>query len=306
MAGPPSVWTTYAVAVATSDVVNRNTNLNITIRSNSGAAAIVAALIAKQGDISAGPRDGTMAQAYYSFGDFEDKPPAKDLRVVIAYMELNFTFVVPASSDIRSIADLKGKTVPRFTAMPNWGNDLLEAYGLDLENDINWVDLPSDEQAMEEMRLGRVDTFYGNLRGSDLLELTEAIGNLRPLPIDPDKWALIQESTPLRTKGTVIKNIEPGWQPYLDVTAPVPVEAAPMVIGTRADVSADIIYTYTKAWLDNISEIQKAQDVLKDFGPEQIKTASAIPYHEGAIKALKEADLWTDEMEAAHQLALKS
>ena len=37
--GPPTMWSTYPIAVATSDLVSRNSNLNLTVRGYDAAAA---------------------------------------------------------------------------------------------------------------------------------------------------------------------------------------------------------------------------------------------------------------------------
>lgn len=86
VACPQAKWSTYPIAVGTADIINKKTNLNLTVRSYEGALTIVQALVPKQGDLAAGPRDPSYAMAYSAFDKFKGKTPAKDLRAVIAFL----------------------------------------------------------------------------------------------------------------------------------------------------------------------------------------------------------------------------
>lgn len=305
VAGPPAKWSTYAITVGTADIVNRKTNLNLTVRSYGGALTIVQALVAKQGDLAAGPRDPSFAMAYYAFDKFKGKTPAKDLRAVIAFLELVKSIIVRSDSDIKTIADLKGKRLPRYTATSSRVEEaLIKAYGLNLDKDIVWVNLPGPDKALEELKRGRLDAAFTSLRGADILELVETIGKIRPLPIAAKKLSMLREAQPQLVAGLTSKTLKPGWLPYLDVSAPVSTLTTPMIVGTRADVSENVIYAYIKAWLDNIEEVKLLSSDMKGFGSDIIKTPSALPYHRAAIKALKEVGMWTAAMEKAHQAAL--
>lgn len=306
IAGPPAAWATYAPTVGVADLLNRSTNLNVTVRSYGGALAIVQAVVAGQADLGAGPKDSSWAMGFDGSGDFKGKPPARQLRTAIVFNNLIDALAVPAKSGIRSIAELKGKRVAWYTNESNdWTEALLRAYGVDPDKHITKVPVPNYASAAREMTLGRIDAGEIAPRQPVWIEAAEAVGKLNILPVARDKFETARQRHPELFAGVALMTIKPGWLPHLGMTEPTPVHAFPLSAATREDVSEETIYTYTKTWVTNVQKIRSISPVVADFGPEVVQTPSSVPYHGGAIRALKEAGLWNEAMETAHQAALK-
>ncbi len=154
--------------------------------------------------------------------------------------------------------------------------------------------------------MGRADGYWGNFLGSYNVELAEAVDPVYPLPVDAEHLKIMQQNYPVIAAGVAIQVIQPGFREHLYIKPGGQGALANIMSAfTRDDVSADVVYTYTKAWLDNIADMQAISKTMAPFGPDMIKNPSSIPYHDGAIKALKEAGMWTMEMEETHQALLK-
>jgi len=305
VAGPPAQWFVYPAVLATSELITRKTNLELTVRSYGGALAIVQAVIAKEASIGSGPKDSSWAQAYGAYGDFTGKQAQKNLRATVVYNSFIDILMVPAKTNIKSVADLKGKKVAWFTNESNeWTQALLRVNGLDSDKDIVKVPVGSYSEAVREIIMGRIDAAELAPAQPTAMELSEAVGPLRLLPVPPDKFARLQKEYPKLFGGATQIYIKKGYMPHIEIKEPTPTYVFPVTVCTREDVSEDIIYNYTKAWLNNIDQIKALAEALKEFGPDMIKTPSAMPYHNGAIKALKEAGMWTDEMQKVHNAAL--
>ncbi len=301
VAGPPAEWGTYATAVAMADFVNRRTNLHLSVRAYGGPLSVLDAVVMGEADMTGMGADPVVAMAYEAYGDYEGKPPANFLRTIIGYMPLMETFLLPHGSDVQTVTDLRGKTSGRYLAESNiWQETMLEAYGVDIE-DVIWVEVAEPDSALEEIRMGRLDSTWASTEGPDVMEASEALGGIIPLSIDPDKLEWMKENRPLIARGWVLYKIEPGYLPFLEIRGPTFVMTQIITQTTRKDVSEDIIYTYLKTLLDNMEEVSGLVGLLKDFGPQLIQRDFIVPYHEGAVKALKEANLWTDNMEQIQQ-----
>ena len=88
--------------------------------------------------------------------------------------------------------------------------------------------------------------------------------------------------------------------PGLKITA-APVIVSPLMLITNKNLSDDKAYNITKVMLEHYSEY-KAQN--RTATRETAALVPEVPYHPGAIKAFKEAGLWTDEMDKAQQALL--
>ncbi|MFC1964143.1 TAXI family TRAP transporter solute-binding subunit [Chloroflexota bacterium] len=291
--------------MATTDLINKTTNLDVTVRSTSGSLAIIQTIAAGQADIAFGTRDNLWGTAYLGAQDFEGNPQ-KHLRAVLEFQVINFDLVVPRDRPIRSIEDFKGRRIGWHTTSSMQTVDVwLRANGLDPDEDITKITVPGQREAVQEIIAGRCDAVWGNIFSNNAIELAQAVGTVFPIPWKQSDYNWMNQNEPLVALGTSLRKLEPGVREHLYIPPEGVVILGTLTnIASREDVSADVIYTYVKAWLDNIGEIQQINPAMAEFTPDLIQTPSSIPYHEGAIKALKEAGMWTAEMEQAHQEAL--
>jgi hypothetical protein len=72
-----------------------------------------------------------------------------------------------------------------------------------------------------------------------------------------------------------------------------------------ASQPADLVYNLTKAMLANYDAYKDAAPGAAGLALDRQNFTWVLPYHEGAVKALKEAGAWKAEHEAHNQKLLK-
>lgn len=305
--GPPVVWGSYAIAIATSDIVGRTTNLDITVRSEKGALAQLQALVDGQGDMAIGGLGSTVDQAYRAYADWEGKEARKELRLYFAYWIIKQSLITTAKTGIKTFPDLKGKRVALYTATSNLNvPPLLEAHGLNPDTDVEYIKMPDIASGEKALALGQIDAMWSDMDAdAGKMQLGQAAGLLVALPISKDKHAWLQENYPQIYGPRAFDLFMPGENDLFIVEEPVGVSAAPIYVYGRADVSDEIVYTYVKSWLQNWRLMSKVHAAMAPFTDKMMPVPMSVPYHDAAIKAYKEAELWTDELEQAHQKALE-
>lgn len=302
----PGRGTMYPVAVAIADFLGKNSNLDITVKSYSGPTTILKAVVSDRIQLASSAKAGTAANAYYGNEKFAGDPQ-KSLRAVITIAILQQAWVTTPSTGIKTIADLKGKKLPRYTAIPNeWADILMGLYGIDPKKDIETVPLPNASAAWKEIRMGRLDAAHGNPRHRGVLSIKEQAGKAVILPIPPDKLLAAAAKNPAVFRGAYTGYINPGEVPWINVDAPFPVMESAHSVYTNLNVANEMIYTYVKGLLDNWKKVRKLARPLKIFNLQFVQKPLPVPYHPGAIKAFKEKGIWTGDMEKAHQSAIKA
>jgi hypothetical protein len=72
-----------------------------------------------------------------------------------------------------------------------------------------------------------------------------------------------------------------------------------------AEQPADLVYAMTKSMVVNYNAYKDAAPGASGLEVKRQNLSWVVPYHEGAVKALKEAEAWTAEAEAHNQKLLK-
>ena len=118
------------------------------------------ALLTNQGEMAIAMADGVI-QAVESFGAYEGKPPAKNLRAMMGLWPNVCQIVTTADSGIKTFADLKGKRVG--VGAPNSGVELnarmmFEAHGMSYKD--CRVDYLNYGEAIAQMQNGLCDAAF--------------------------------------------------------------------------------------------------------------------------------------------------
>jgi TRAP transporter TAXI family solute receptor len=282
----------YPTGGAISKLVNQKRkeyNLRMTVESTGGSVFNVNALM--NGDLELGiVQSDLQHQAYNGQGDWEGNPQKK-LRAVFAIHPEAVTILAAADSNIKSVADMKGKTVN--IGAPGTGQrvnalDLFKAAGIDVEKDLR-IEGIKPAEAAGMLQDGRIDAFFytvGHPNGS----VKEAVAGARKVNFVPVSADLVQKLT--------------AEQPYY-APAEIPVKQYPGVVGTEnvptfgvkaticssVDVPEGVIYNITKEVFENIDELRKLHPALEVLTKENMLQGLSAPLHPGAEKYFKEAGL---------------
>ena len=273
--------TYYAFGTVLAQQVSDKTATNVTAIVSKGSQANVEDLQANGAQLGFVQSD-VMSYAYNGEKLF-DGNKITDFSVVAAlYMEQ--VQIITLDSSIKTVADLKGKTVSigakgsgvYFNAL-----DLLGAYGLS-ECDIKAEYLDVGDSA-DSLKDGKIDAAF--IVAGAPTPAVQDLGTGKQIylvSLDKEHIDNLIASSPYYKEYTIYKDV---YNTPEDVTT---VAVAAVVIA-RNDVSEAAIYNFVSAIFDNIDEIGHAKkaELSLDFA----SSITDVPYHPGAAKYFAEKDI---------------
>ncbi len=271
--------TYYAYGSVLSQFVSSNAGLNVTAVAGNGSQANVEDL--KSGAVQLGfCQSDVMSYAYNGTNLFAETGAVKDFSVVAAlYMEQ--VQIVTMNKDIKTVADLKGKSVS--IGAPGSGVyfnaiDVLGAYGL-TENDIKPV-YQSFGDSAESLKDGKIDAAF-IVAGAPTNAITDlsTSGQVYLVGIDDEHVDALIAKSPYYTKNTVSAEL-------YGMPEDVQTVAVGAVVLARNDVSEDAIYKFVSTIFENSADIQHGKAV--DLNLEFASSITDVPYHPGAAKYFAE------------------
>ncbi len=219
-------------------------------------------------------------QAYEGTEPFRTK---MDVSVLFALYPNVVQFLVPAKSDIQSIADLKGKRVS--LGAPGSGTrvsatNILSTLGID-EGDIKSQAL-NYTATTEALANGQIDAgvIVGSLGVGAITELA-LTRDIRILSFSADEIAKI----------VAANSSYSGLNVDADSYRNVPAFTAPAVwnvLVAKGDLDDDLAYEMTKVAFENIDQIRQAIGVTRFTTIENMNKLSGIPLHAGSQRYMDE------------------
>src|SRR5215468_12733387 len=223
-------------------------------------------------------------------GDYEGQGVRKNIRYVASMVPYRVAMHVRADSDIRTMADLKGKRVSAgFNAQKTIGR-IIEAHlanaGLSMK-DVVGVPTPNVVSQANDFKAGKVDVLFFALGSGAIKEASATVGGLRVLPIDDSPAALARMQAIL--PGSYVLTVNPA--PGIDgVSQPTKLTAFDMVLNSSTHVAEDVIYRVVKALHANKPDLAATFPPFALFEPDQMgKPVQGVDLHPGAAKFYKEA-----------------
>ena len=287
-AGPTGgSWT--PMAAAASQVVNkRYPELNVQVEP--GAALVNMEKIRNDKADIGWSMTTVMSDAQKGEGQFAGKQTDKGLFVANFYPNV-WQLVVPASSDIKSVKDLKGQPV----ALPSRGNTslaagweyVLKVNGMTL-NDLgakSYGPVSSNAEAVKNRQAMAVGWFTV-VPASFIMDMGSAM-KVRVLGVTNEEMAALQKLNP----GFVPHTLPAGLYKDQGVTEAVQTFQSPTVLIGSSKTSADVIYKITKAIVEGRDEFGNVTSVMKGVTGADMAKNFGMPMHPGAEKYYREAGL---------------
>ncbi len=218
--------------------------------------------------------------------------PHPNLRMVATLMPFRVGLVVPDSSDIQSVADLKGRPIPSgFKASPLFRvvfDGFLATDGLRYE-DTQQVPVSGLAQSWELFMQGKVMTVIFTVGTGALKQADIALGGVRYLSFNnsPEALKRLQAEVP----EAQMRLIEPAPQ-LTAIKTPSYLMSYDYTLFTGQDVDEDLVYHVSKLMYENLDELQATGALWAEFQGEVMSKDVGLEYHPGAIKFYKEAGLW--------------
>jgi len=220
----------------------------------------------------------------------------------------SFTIATRGDSTIRSIKDLKGKRLSYLVGSPS-GNAITEAY-LNFEgltwDDVTKVNVPGYSAAWEALAQGAVDAAGGSTWNTQFQQMHAGPYGVRFLelkyPHDHQGWKHFEQVYPTiyPAKVPLAVGLKPGETleifsfPFPDILAYEPVDA-------------NLAYWMLKSVAESHDDFKGIAPTMKDWTLERSLAVplKLAPFHEGAVRYLKDAGKWTDALQKAQDEILK-
>lgn len=274
--------TYYAFGGVLGQYMKNNAGVDVTVVSSDGSKANIEFIDA--GDYQLGfVQSDVMAYAWTGARSFESTGAVTSFRV-IGGLYAEAVQLITMNPDIKSVADLKGKSVSigapgsgvYFNAM-----DILAAAGL-TEADINPQYL-SFGDSTDGLKDGKIDAAF-IVAGAPTAAITElcTTNNAYLVPIDGDIAASLMASNEFYTTYTIPAGTYAGQD--ADVTT-VTVKAT-LIVSANAD--EETVYNLTKAIFDNAAAIAAENGKGAELSVENATSGMAAPFHPGAAKYFAE------------------
>jgi uncharacterized protein len=207
------------------------------------------------------------------------------LRIIGAIYPNYIQIVATADSGIKTLADLKGKSLS--VGAPKSGTELnsraiLAAAGLSYK-DLRKVEYLPFAESVDLMKNRQLDT---TLQSAGL-----GVASLKDLSTSIDIVVVSVPKAVVDKIGPPFTSMEIPANTYAGQEKDVPTAAVINYLVTSTAVSDDLAYQMTKLIFESLPELAKAHAAGKDIKLETAASGSPIPLHPGAIRYYKEKGL---------------
>ena len=277
--------TYYGYGMAMGPILQEKTGIKFDVQSTGASKANIQLVDMKEANMAVVQND-VMYYAYTGTDLFEGTEIKGFSAVATLYPEL-CQIVASEASGIKTVADLAGKRVSVGDAGSGVefnAKQILAAYGIDIDNDINKQNLGFGPSA-DALKDDKIDAFFC-VAGIPTTAITDlAMGmDITLVPVDDDKFDSLSSQYGFYTRQTIPAGT------YNGVDEDVKTAAVMATYIVSNDLSEDTVYKITKAIFENKDEIAAAH--VKGNELDSAKAVEGIPdvvpMHAGAAKYFKE------------------
>ena len=274
--------TYYAFGGVLGQYIKDKAGIDVTVVSTDGSKANIQGIAA--GDYQLGTvQSDVMAYAWEGTRSFEKDGKVDSFRVV-AGLYAEAVQLVTMDPNIKSVADLKGKSVSigapasgvYFNAV-----DVLTAAGLTVD-DIN-AQYQSFADSADSLKDGKIDAAF-IVAGAPTPAIVElcATNDAYLVPIDGDIADKLMEACPFYTSYTIPAGT------YEDQKADVKTVTVKATLIVSSTATEDQVYNLTKAIFDNVDAIAKENGKGAELSVDNATSGMTAPFHAGAAKYFAE------------------
>ncbi|HEX6530024.1 MAG TPA: TAXI family TRAP transporter solute-binding subunit, partial [Burkholderiales bacterium] len=197
-----------------------------------------------------------------------------------------FQVVALSSANIKSFADLKGKslvTQPKGNTAELLTADVLKLNGMSYQSlsKVNFQAAYTDAVSLMTDGHAQVFTLGTTAPASAVMDLASA-RDVQLVPVDDKTMGALKKANPGYNK-LIIKA-----GTYPKQTQDVPVIGYSTHVVAACDLSEDTVYKMTKAMADNIGSMAAVVKAIEGVKPKDMALDIGVPFHKGAQKFYKE------------------
>jgi TRAP transporter TAXI family solute receptor len=281
----------YAASVTIGKLLDDKLKMQIRVQPTAGTSTFIPQL--DRGEVDFGLTNVDDAMTSFK-GTEAFKRPNPNLRLTAIAFPLTLGVLVPNDSPIKTISDLKGKTMP-------WGYNaqttgrilqraLLASAGMTMD-DVKTVPTQSLFSGVDLLGEGKVDAAtisVGTGQGQQANVKLASRGGVRFLNIDtsPEAVARIRKVLPARP---IV--VQPAAY-AVGIHGPTTIMAYNIFFTTNDKMPNDLVYNIVKTLHDNKEDLVKGAPVFRGFDPKGMTEEIGVPWHPGAIKYYTEIGQW--------------
>ena len=270
----------FSTGSVIAKVLNGKAGLEARVQPNTGETVLIP--LVNQGELDFGIANvlegGDAFNGEFSFsGIKQDK-----LRIAAVLYPLRVAYFVRADSDIKSIADMRGKrVVSSFAAMGSLNRvagAILANGGLS-EADIVPVPVPNVIKGAEQFLNGRADVFFFAVGAAKVAEVDASI-KIRVLPLSDERDAVARMHTVFAS--SYLAKVPP-LPNFAGVSEPSNVLAYDNLLLTGTHVADETVVKVLKTLAGNKDDLIAGFPLFRGLNPDKlVKEGMPLPFHDGA------------------------
>ncbi len=197
-----------------------------------------------------------------------------------------YQMVVPADSNINSVADMKGKvmvTQPKGNSSEIINEHMLQVYGMNYKSlsKVNFIASYTDAVSLMKDGHAQVFTLGTTVPASSVMDLASA-RDIKLIGVDAKTLAEMKKINPGYSKLT----IKAGTYPKQDKDVDVIGYATHVIVA--CDLPEDAVYKMVKAMAANVADMAASNKAMAGLTPKIMAEDVGVPLHKGALKFYKE------------------
>jgi TRAP transporter TAXI family solute receptor len=281
----------YAASVAMGKLLDEKLKIQVRVQPMAGSSTYIPLI--DRGEVDFGLTNVDDARSSYK-GEGNFKRASSNLRLTAIAFPLTLGILVLNDSPIKTVQDLKGKTLPWGYNAQTTGRVLQEAVlasaGLTMK-DVKTVPTQSLFSGVDLLGEGKVDAAVisvGTGQAQQANVNMSSHGGIRFLKLDPSPEAVARMRKILPARSFLV---EPAAH-AVGIIGPTTVMAYNVFFSTGAATPDDLVYNVVKAMHEAKDDLVKNQPVFKQFDPKRMTEEIGVPWHPGALKFYKEIGQW--------------
>jgi TRAP transporter TAXI family solute receptor len=279
-------------AAAIAKAIQEHSDLQMRLITFNSPGAIIAAAATKQAEFAYTSNEEA-SDAFKGAREYTGKG-MPNLRVAFTVFPFRVGIIVRNNSDIKTVADLKGKRIGTgWTAFKQgialW-DGLLANGGLSLK-DASPVPTTDLLRAADDFKAGRSDAFMFAVGGPKVAEAHASIeGGVRFLNMDPAPKAVANMQKVREEYHVALQQPAPH---LAGVIGPTNLMEYYIVVMTSKDTPDDLVYKVVKTAYANKAALVAGHPSFNAFTQAGMAVQhDRLEYHPGAIKFFKEVGIW--------------
>jgi uncharacterized protein len=290
----------YAQVAAIGDMLEKHYRTDMRIIPSRSGLNRMASLRSSEADYCACGIAAYFAQEGAFIFAHEDWGP-QPIRLLMTNLgSFGLSLATAKDAKVRTIADLKGKRISWVQGAPalNWNVSAYLSFAGLTWNDVKKVKVSSFAASFDAIIDGRSDAAFSSTVSPSPKKLAASPRGLfwPELPHNDEAgWKRVMANAPIYNKvnATIGSAIDKNHPSQLS-NYPYPLLVA------DASKEANEVYAIVKAMNDHYADYKDAAPGASGWRIDAQNMTWAMPYHDGAIRFWKEANLWTLEAQLHH------